>query len=328
MRTTLSCLAFLALTASTFAAPPADRVKLKNGEYMVGEAKHYDAETEILTFIAEDGTEQTIHVDELSPRSAYRAANSLAKTADPARLVRIGNFARDIGLYAHAARHYRDALKKDPSLKAEVDAQTVILHREAAEFAMKNAEEALKKGDNKEAEKWLTTLVTKLPDEPLAEKAAAMLEEQYAAHHDSKDDEYEDSHADLLSKELKKGKQRYDSMLKKIQSGLTARGSSKATRDFEGAFKDGETALSEIDKVEKELEPSTELSQLLDGYRTLVKEHMVQGQLALASLYTTRTSYQQAAREVNKALVLDPSNKDLLAARARIEQAASEGWGW
>ncbi len=328
MRTILSYLALLTLTATTLAASPADRVRLKNGQYMVGTAKHYDGKTEILTFIAEDGTEQMIHIDELSPRSAYRAANSLAKTAEPARIVRIGNFARDIGLYAHAARHYRNALKKDPSLQAEVDAEMVTLRREAAVFCMSNAEEAIKKGDPKEAEKWLTTLVTKLPDEPLADKAAAMLEERYAAHHDSKDDQLEKDHADLLSKELRTGKLRYDSMLKKIQKGLTARNSSAAKRELEGAYKEGERALREIDKVEKQLEPSTELTQLLEGYRALVKEHMIGGQLALASFYTTQTSYSQALNEVNKALALDSKNTDALAARARIEQASSDGWGW
>jgi tetratricopeptide (TPR) repeat protein len=329
MRMILSSLALLALTAITSAAAPADRVQLKNGEWMVGTAKHYDSKTEILTFIAEDGTEQTIKVDELSPRSAYRAANSLAKTAEPGRVVRIGNFARDIGLYAHAARHYRNALKADPSLQAEVDAEFVTLRREAAVFCMSNAEEAIKKGDSKEAEKWLTTLVTKLPDEPLADKAATLLEQQYAQNHDSKDDELEKDHSDLLTKELKTGKMRYDSMLKKIQKGLTARNSSAAKKDLEGAYKEGERALKEIDKVEKELEASTELKHVLDGYRVLVKEHMIQGQLALASFYTTQTSYQQAASEVNKALALDSKNKDALAARARIEQAAGDdGWGW
>jgi hypothetical protein len=31
--------------------------------------------------------------------------------------------------------------------------------------------------------------------------------------------------------------------------------------------------------------------------------------------------------EVNKVLAVDPTNKDALAARARIEQASSRGWG-
>lgn len=328
MRTILSYMVLLTLTATALAAPSADRVKLKNGQYMVGTAKYYDAETEILTFIAEDGTEQTIHVDELSPRSAYRAANSLAKTAEPARIVRIGNFARDIGLYAHAARHYRNALEKDPTLQAEVDAELVTLRRKAAVFCMSNAEEAIKKGDSKEAEKWLTTLVTKLPDEPLADKAAAMLEERYAAHHDSKDDELENDYADLLSKELKTGKLRYDNMLEKIQSGLTGRNNSKATREFEGAYKDGENALRELDKVQKELEETAELTEILDGYRALVKEHMVEAQLHMVSIYTTRSSYSNALREVNKALALDPGNREVLAARARVEDASSRGWRW
>ena len=61
-----------------------------------------------------------------------------------------------------------------------------------------------------------------------------------------------------------------------------------------------------------------------DWITTLPK---VELHLHLASHFTTRTSYNRAQSEVNKALAYDPRNKDALAARARIETAVNNGWG-
>ena len=56
---------------------------------------------------------------------------------------------------------------------------------------------------------------------------------------------------------------------------------------------------------------------------------MVDSQLHLASVYTTETSYKRALK-LNLALSMDPRNREVLAARARIEAAADDNriLGW
>jgi hypothetical protein len=54
---------------------------------------------------------------------------------------------------------------------------------------------------------------------------------------------------------------------------------------------------------------------------------MVDLHLHLASHHTVKSSYKDAMKEANAALALDPKNAQALAARARIEQASSEGLG-
>jgi len=190
------------------------------------------------------------------------------------------------------------------------------------------AEEATRKGDETKAEKWLTTLVSKLPNEPAAKRASTLLEQLYAKNHAAKDDHLEQGHEDLLQNDLKTGKKRYDAMLSKIQKGLAnSSKTSSAKRLYEGAWSDGQRAMREIAKVEKKL-GRAEIGEVLDGYRKLVTEHMVDSQLHIASLYSTRTSYKQALAAVNKALSIDSSNKRALAARARIETAASTDSWW
>ena len=75
--------------------------------------------------------------------------------------------------------------------------------------------------------------------------------------------------------------------------------------------------------------PGAVTPEQLEGYRQMVIDQMVELHLHLASLWTVRSSYNKALGEANKALALDPRSEQALAARARIERAASERrWIW
>ncbi len=317
-------------TAVLLSAPclAQDVIKVKSLGILRGAVTSYDNTTKILTFVTEDGRTHEIPADQLDRGSAYRLAKSKAEKTDGMDQLKVGNFARDIELYAHAVRHYGYAVEADSSLEQAVEVELTVLRREAAEYCMRLAEEATRKGDEKGAEKWLTILVDKLPSEPLAAGARAMLEQVYAKNHAAKDDHLEQGHEELLAKELRTGKKYYDSMLGKIQKGLVnSSKTSTAKRMYEGAWSDGQRAMREIDKAEKKL-GRAEVGEVLDGYRVVITEHMVDAQLHVASLYTTRTSYQQALAAVNKALSIDSGNRRALATRARIETAASNSGWW
>ena len=271
-----------------------------------------------------------LKADALDRVSAYKLAKTHVDPNNAEEELRLAVFASDINLFVHAGRHLDKAEQLDPNLAGEVAKARAEVKSSAASFCMEHAQKAMASGDKREAEKWLTTIVSKLADQPQAAEASKMLQGLYPENHDSRDDHLEASHGNLLEGELKTGKKYYDQMLKDIQSGLTnTRTTSTAKREFERAWSNGERALKELDRVGKRLsKEQSDTTAAFAEYRSIVIEHMVESQLHLASMLSVQTDYKDAIKAVNLALSVDPNNRDAKAARARIENSASNGWRW
>jgi tetratricopeptide (TPR) repeat protein len=310
------------------AAHANDYVKLKNGTPIKGEATSYDEATNSLNFKLEDGTTRTFKMDELDGRSVYLVNHSRVPKDDAVKQIRLANLARDVGLYAHAVRHYEYAAKADPSKKPEIEREVAVLKTKAATWAMQQVRSAQAKGDKAEAEKWLLKMVEKVPDTPEGKEAAAMLDQTYAAARAKREADAEAKADDKLKEDLQTGKKLYDNMVAKTQKGLTAKNSGgQAVNSFEGAANDGERVLKELDKVTKKY-PDATTQATLAGYRKIVVDQLIETRLHLASVLTVRSSYNDALSQVNQALALDPKNEQAQAARVRVEQAAAERGGW
>ncbi len=304
----------------------AQSIKLSDGTVVRGRATAYDDAKQVLSFRTESGKEVDYRLDQLDERSVYMVHASLVPEDSGRGQLQLANFARDIGLYKHSARRYGLAEKADPSLKDEVEQERTVLREKAADFCLEQAQEAQAKGDTKEAEKWLTLLIEKLPGEPQAEQAATMLDGLYTTRRHAQDDELEREHAELIQKDLKEAKRRYDRMIELTKAGLTSRGST-AVKDFEGAISDGAFVLKEIEGVRKKYPDVVHVQEGAVKYRALATGQMVDAHLHLASHYTVQTDYKNALRQANAALALDPSNQAATAQRARIEQEANDGIG-
>lgn len=321
-RTALSLVGALALAAGAGAN---DYVKYKDGTLVKGEAVSYDEATNTLAFRMEDGTARQIKVDELDKRSIYLVNHSKVPKDDAVRQIRVGNLARDAELFAHAVRHYGYAEKADPSKKADVERERALLRQRAAEYGMAKAKAAVDKGDIPEAERWLLKLVDKVPDEPQAKEAAAILDRYYAKTRAERESKAQAQATEALRKDLQPAKKHYDTLVAKTQEGLTTKtAGSKSVAAWDAAVSAGERALAELDATSKKY-PDAATQELLAGYRKVVVEQMVELRLHRASVMTTRSSYNDAIAEVNKALALDPKNERALSTRARIEDAAAEG---
>ena len=144
-----------ALLLIGLAAPlqASEHIKLKNGKVLAGRATAYDSGRKVLSFRTEDGKQMELSLDELDQRSVYMVNTSLVPKDSGKGQLQLANFARDIGLYSHAARRYEYAEKADPSLKEQVEKERVLLRKLAAEYCLANAKEAVSKNDIKEAEK-------------------------------------------------------------------------------------------------------------------------------------------------------------------------------
>lgn len=319
-------LAGLALLCSASQERVVDTIRMKDGSTLRGYATSYNEATKTLGFRTEDGRDLSLKLDQLNTLSVYQVTQSTIPKDNAKGQIQLANYARDTGLYAHAVRHYGYAEKADPSLKPQIDQERVILRQKAAEFCMDNARKAIEKGDRKEAEKWLTIIVQKLPNEPQAAEAAKTLDELFSTERAKREETVaKKAPADLLKTDLKQGKVYYDRMIKFAKEGLTSPGGSpQAINAWENSIDNGGRALKEIDKVEKKYsdEPTRET---LGGYRVLINDQIIEVRLNLASLYTTRSSYNKALGEVNQALAIAPENAQALAARARIEEASSSG---
>ena len=316
----LALLAALALPAAA-----QEKIKLKSGKVVTGRATAYDDDQKILSFRTDAGESVQWPLDQLDSRSVYLVYASVIPKENGKGQLQLANFARDAGLYEHAARRYGYAREADPSLAADVEREGAQLRRVAAEACMAKAREARQKGDEKEAQKWLGTILQRLPNEPQAAEAAAMVQEGYAREANARDDALEQKMAGLLEKDLKKGKEHYDKMIERTRDGLTARNDGKAESLWKQALKDGDVVLEEIERLAKKYPDDPRVQEGAPKYRQLTIEQMVAVHLHLASQYTVKSSFKAAMTEANAALALDPRSGEALAARARIEQASNEG---
>jgi hypothetical protein len=270
-----------------------------------------------------DGTTVNCKVKAYDP-----ATKTLSVTKDdPKALFAVANFARDAGLYAQDARHYADVVKLDPTMKAAVDGEMSTLKHSAALACMQNARDAVSKRNYPEAEKWLKTLIEKLPDEPEAAQASGMLDAYYEKQRADKVAAADAKASAALKKEVEPAKKRFEQMAEKTKKGLQAKSDSEATRLYRSALSDGDYVLDQIEKITKKHDDPT-VTERAQEYQKIVTDQMVEIHLSLASQEATKSDYKGAQKEVNQALALDPRNEQALSMRARIEDYASRGIGW
>lgn len=324
MRSTLTALIFMALVAAPASAA---KLKLKDGKQVSGTAQRYDSPSKTLYFRTDDGKDVQYTLDQLDARSSYLVNASLVPKNDAPKQLMVANFARDAGLYAHAARRYGETLKTDPSLKPTVDVEMAKLRRMAAEACMARAREAAEKKNYPEAEKWLTTIIDKLPEEPEAAEAAAIIARYYEKNRAEKIAAADAKASDALKKDAETGKKRFEDMTKKCSEALQATSRSKAEGLWQAALVDGKAVLAEIEKLRKKYKTEG-VSVEADRYHKIVIDEMVEVHLHMASQKSVQSDYNGAQKCVNAALALDPESAAALAARVRIEEAASQGIGW
>jgi len=321
--------AFLLVLALAAPLSAGEKIKLKSGKVVEGTATSYDAQKQELHFRLVDGKEMVYPLDQLDARSVYLVHTSVVKKDSGTGQLQLANFARDAGLYEHAARRYGYAEKADPSLKLEIDKERAKLRKMAADFCLRNARDAKARNDEKEAEKWLSILLERLPDEPQSAEASTLLEASYVKTRNSEQEKLSAQFKAALEKDAAKGKQTYERMVENTQKGLTARNASQSEKLWKSALKDGDTVLSEIQKLQKKYADDAEVQAGCAKYQQLTSNQMLEANLHLASQALVKSSLKEAQSYCNAALAVDPKSAEALAMRARIEQASNEGlFGW
>jgi tetratricopeptide (TPR) repeat protein len=324
MRRLLNAVLFLALAAAPASAAT---LKLKNGQTVQCKVLAYDAPAKTLHVRLESGQETQYTLDQLDARSVYLVNASLVPKNDAKAQLTVANFARDAGLYAHAVRRYGEALKLDATLKPAIDQEMTTLKRNAAAFCMENAHAAVAKNNLKEAEKWLTILVEKLPDEPEGKEASGMLDNYYEQNRTKQVAEADQKATDAIKKDVANGKKRFEQMVEKTKQGLQAQGNSQSEALFRGAIVDGNAVLKEVDRIEKKYD-DPQLREKVSSYRKIAIDQLVEVHMHLASRQCVKSDYRGALDTVEAALALDPKSESALSMRAKVEDYSSRGIGW
>jgi len=325
MRPLLTAVLVLALAAAPVSAAT---LKMKDGSTVTCKVLAYDAPAKTLKVRLQDGRETQYTLDQLDARSVYLVNASLVPNDNAKAMLQVANFARDAGLYAHAVRRYGEALKLDPALKPTIDKEMTTLKKSAAAYCMDNARAAVSKNDMRGAEKWLTILVKKLPDEPEAKQASAMLDNYYEQNRAKALAEADAQATEAVQQDVANGKRHFQAMVTKTKQGLQAQGNSEGEALFRSAIIEGNMCLKEVDRIDRSYD-DPKIKEKVSSYRKLTIDQLVEVHVNLASRLCVQTDYRGALRTIEQALALDPKNESALSMRSRIEDySSSSGYGW
>ena len=182
-----------------------------------------------------------------------------------------------------------------------------------------------------------TWLFTKLPDQMTEAEKHNMLsayEKLKAEQEQAKNDKTEAKAAAERSKEeariLKPIEEPTTSGEKRARKGLVGTSNqSKSLQDFNGATKDFDWSIKRIGKEQRKASnDSGVLSGELGRLDQRAKSGFIDANLNAGSIYLGRSSLNNARKNVNAILAIDPKNSRALSMRGRIEIAGNTGWGW
>ncbi len=109
-----------------------------------------------------------------------------------------------------------------------------------------------------------------------------------------------------------------------LKQGLsTTRRMTTSRKHFRRALAFESRAQEAIDDLRKSIPRGDDFIGTISPIARGVKEQTIGIHLHIAHLYTARQSYNNAREWVNKALAIEPTNREVLATRARIELAIS-----
>ncbi len=272
--------------------------------------------------------DRQLNYEQLAPRSVYRLEKGRTPKNDGLGLAKLGDLARKAGYWAHAKRHYHDALKADFTLQARLETSMAELREEASQDVLAQAHVDMKRHKVKDAEKHLTTILNEFPQETAAVEAAAMLGR---IHETSQRTRSAPSSDERLAKLFATPRKNLETAAKNNHSGLTNKNQSRSLNSYRNALKNLDKARKHVHKIaDKNAEDrqAVAMAKDLDGQ---IVDLYVSTTLNLVSTYMVQTSYNNALKAVNEAIAIAPNDQRLLSARARIENATADsdwGFGW
>lgn len=109
---------------------------------------------------------------------------------------------------------------------------------------------------------------------------------------------------------------------------LNSRSQSSALNEYKRAIREFESIDKNISRILKRPTSSSNLVIALQSLGKETEEQLISSLLGEASIYMTRSSFNDALGDIGKVLAIDPQNQQALDMRARIEIAANDDDYW
>ncbi|MEN8149147.1 MAG: hypothetical protein ABFS86_04945 [Planctomycetota bacterium] len=333
----------LCLTLGTVAAAAEkEEVMLKDGLTAMVEVTKTEPESVTVKFETKDGKEgQTkLHANALDPHSFYQIRqNHMEKTVE--NHVKLAVWCAGAGLFNRAKRQMDAAEALDPKVREKLKDMPDVMEG-IADYLVDRARRAYRAGNVEQCYEIAALLATRFPETEGGGLARTLLDqlkdEAEAATKEKarKRDAAIDAEADADAKKAAKARDKVLDKLEKKQSlankylhgGLQEKNQSRARRNYLVAAEEFTSLLGDIDKEMKKATSDPKLLEALVEMDANVRDDGVKAWLAAGNVSLARGSRNDATKEAQAALALDPDNAQAKSFMNNVQMAsAMSGWG-
>jgi tetratricopeptide (TPR) repeat protein len=326
---------FLVLSFASF-LPGQAEVHLANGAVLKGNVTEDDGEKVKVALIVEGGSgaTATYRYDQLAPQTIYRLKFNKTARDDVKGQMDLASYALDNGVFPSARLSYDLAKKANETKKAGMDKELEALYARAPGIALSFAKKRIAAKQYVQAERDLARICELFADRDEAAEAAKLLEEiapnSGASRQEAVEKKPGGSNKTAQEAAAPARKQYEKAHATKRKALSETKNLTQSTRQLETAMDEFRSAQKLLDGAMKKEGADSDLAAHYDAWTAKVREDMVDTCVAIANLYFSRQSYQQALRAVSEALLLDDNDSEAKATRARIQIAMSDSdrWRW
>ena len=279
----------------------AQTIELRNGEVAIGRVVAVNASSVDVEVGFPEATTRTIQKSDLTPVSLFAILAAQVEPGSGVARVKLAEAARGIGLRGHAIAEYREAARLDPELKAKAAAKVMEIRTEIARALMQDAKQAIDETRFGAARLALSAIDASYGDTPVGREAASMQQQL-------KEKQLENVLLHKVSTSQLEGILKQVAGLiqkaEEVKGAESPHGSMKAQSALQAVVKHLEKATRAMKDVAPP-DSSPELADKLTTARESVRHRLVDGYLALGTVYLQRRAIPNAEKYCEKACDLD-----------------------
>jgi len=245
-------------------------------------------------------------------------------------------FCVENGLY-NRAKHQFDVAKSIDSEYVEKQGAVPGLREGVAEKILARAEMHFDAGKLDKAEEEVQRILTHLADTEAADEARDLLtiidkrevevEEEEDAEAIAKLDAEKQKEADALMKKLKPAKMSYEYAKELAARALKEKSQTKSKKAFDAAGEEFEKALKKARAVIKK-EGVEDVAGRWAAAEKRIMAEAIEAYINAGRIELARSSYVEAGKYANKALLVDPTSSAAKDFQSRVETGAAMGNDW
>jgi tetratricopeptide (TPR) repeat protein len=325
--------ATLALSAGTLDGQErrSEVLHLKDGRVITG-PMHIEGDRVIVSRkLGEGRVVERYPFSRVEPNSLYGLVAASLQPLDRKDHRRLADLALDSGLFATAARHYRDSAPDEGAVPTELMGRIELAEKKDVERILKSCRADLAKEDFRGARRRALSGLKRYGERPEVGLITGTLEEISRAMAAAKRRRAALARTAAAKKSWDRHARHLLSVEKEIDKARTLetralednRGLSASKRRYDQAIRYLNRADRGLDRFRRSRGLADELIDRAAAAEDKIIAMQIRLRLHLASLYSVRGSYGSAIGYTNQALAYDPTDQSALVARSRIEQAAA-----